>query len=80
MASKFEFKVNGIKIFTDKEILTATEVLTLAHEKGAIPGDPTSYILKGSKGDYKADDQVNLSEDDLFLTVPTTSTQAACAT
>ena len=77
MAGKYEFKVNGVQIATDEQFLTANEILKLAQEKGAIPGEPSNYILKGSKQDYQGEDNVDLAEDDLFLTVPTTSTQVA---
>ena len=77
MAGKYDFKVNGVQFSTDEQILTASAILALAREKGAIPGDPANYILKGSKQDYHGKDQVDLAQDDLFLTVPTTSTQAA---
>ena len=77
MAKEYEYKVNGVQLVSDKQILTAAEVLDLAREKGAIPGTPDGYILKGSKKDYTGDDQVNLAEDDLFITVPSTSTQVA---
>ena len=80
MAGKYEIKINGVQISTDEQILTANQILSLALDKGAIPGDPSNYILKGSKGDYQGENQVNLAEDNLFLTVPTTSTQAAIST
>lgn len=77
MAKEYEYKVNGVQLVSDKQILPAAEILDLAREKGAIPGKPDGYILKGTKGDYTGDDQVNLAEDDLFITVPSTSTQVA---
>ena len=77
MAKEYEYKVNGIQLVSDKEILSAAEILDMAREKGAIPGKPDGYILKGTKRDYIGNDQVNLGEDDLFITVPSTSTQVA---
>ena len=77
MAKEYEYKVNGVQLVSDKQTLTATEILDHAREKGAIPGEPDGYILKGSKRDYTGNDQVNLAEDDLFITVPSTSTQVA---
>lgn len=49
----FTLKVNGIEIYTDHESLLAEEILKLAKEKGAIPGNPDEYILQGDKGKYK---------------------------
>ena len=77
MAKQYEYKVNGVQLVSDKQILSAAEILDLAREKGAIPGEPGGYILKGTKQDYTGDDRVNLAEDDLFITVPSTSTQVA---
>ena len=77
MAKEFEYKVNGIQLVSDKQILTATGILDHARQKGAIPGKPDGYLLKGSKGDYTGNDQVDLAEDDLFITVPSTPTQVA---
>ena len=77
MAEDFSFKINGVDIPSDNRYLTANAILDLAKEKGAIPGDPKDYILKGSKGDYSGGDQVDLAEDNLFLTVPNTSTPVA---
>ena len=77
MAKEHEYKVNGLQFVSDKQTLTAAEILDHAREKGAIPGKPEGYILKGSKRDYTANEQVDLAEDDLFITVPSTSTQVA---
>ena len=77
MAKEYTFKVNGTEFTTDRQYLTANEILELAKEKGAIPGDPKVYILKGDKGDYTGPEKVNLAEDSLFLTVPDTSTTVA---
>ena len=54
----FTLKVNGEEIYTDHESLLAQEILKLAKEKGAIPGNPEDYILKGDKGEYKGNDRV----------------------
>ena len=77
MSNKFEFKINGIQISTTHQLLTAIEILTLASEKGAIPGNPHGYILKGSKRDYQNQEEVDLREDNLFITVPDKATQVA---
>ena len=77
MSKEFEFKVNGDQFVSDKQKLTAIEILEIAREKGSIPGPPQDYILKGTKQDYKGTDLVDLSQDDIFITVPTTATQVA---
>ncbi len=73
----FTFKVNGVEIYTDHESLLAKEILELAKEKGAIPGNPEEYILIGDKGQYNGDDHVNLKEDSLFITIPNKPTLVA---
>ena len=81
MADAFTFKVNGIEIPTDQQSLLAKQILELAKEKGAIPGNPEDYILQGDKGPdkgkYKGDDLVNLKEDNLFIAIPVGSTPVA---
>jgi len=66
----FTFKVNGVEIHTEFPSLLVKEILELAKEKGAIPRDPKDYILQGDKDSYKADDHVNLEEDNLFIAIP----------
>ena len=73
----FTFKVNGVEIPTDHQSLLAREILELSKEKGAIPRNPEDYILQGDKGKYKVDDQVNLKEDNGFITIPAGSTPVA---
>ena len=73
----FTFKVNGEEIYTEHESLLAKEILKLAQEKGAIPGDIDGYILQGDKGKYEGDDRVNLKEDNLFIAIPNKPTQVA---
>ena len=77
MAKEYEYKVNGVQLVSDKQILSAAEILSLAREKGALPGEPDGYILKGTEKDHIGNDEVDLAEDDLFITVPSTSTQVA---
>ena len=77
MADKFSFKINGVEISSDSQYLSADVILTLARDKGAIPGQPKEYILKGTKGDYSGDQKVNLAEDNIFIAVPNTSTPVA---
>ena len=77
MADAFTFKVNGIEISTDKQSLLAKQILELAKEKGAIPGNPEDYILQGDKGKYSGDALVNLEEDNLFIAIPNKPTPVA---
>jgi hypothetical protein len=77
MADKFSFKINGVEIPSDAQYLTANEILNLAKDKGAIPGESKEYILKGSKGDYSGDQKVDLAEDNIFIAVPATPTPVA---
>ena len=77
MAREYECKVNGVQFVSDEQILSAAKILDVARQKGAIPGDPSGYILKGVKRDYKGDDPVDLAEDDLFITIPNTPTHVA---
>ena len=73
----FTFKVNGVEIPTDHQFLLAKQILELAKEKDAIPGNPELYILQGDKGQYNPSDRVNLLEDSLFIAIPNTPTQVA---
>ena len=73
----FTFKVNGVEIHTDHQSLLAKEILELAKEKGAIPGNPEEYILQGDKGKYNGDDSVDLTEDNLFIAIPNKPTPVA---
>ena len=77
MSNVYAFKVNGVEIHTDHESLLAKEILKLAKEKGAIPGNPEDYILKGDKGEYRGDDRVNLEEDNQFIAIPDKPTPVA---
>ena len=77
MADSFTFKVNGVEIRTDHPSLLAKEILKLAKEKEAIPGNPEDYILQGDKGIYSGDDSVDLKEDNIFIAIPDTSTEVA---
>ena len=77
MADNFSFKVNGVEIHTDHQTLLAIEILKLAKEKGAIPGNPEDYILQGDKGKYDGNDPVDLKEDNLFIAVSNKPTPVA---
>ena len=73
----FAFKVNGVEIAVKQQTLTAREILQLASDKQAMPGQPNEYALQGDKGIYQPDAIVNLQEDNLFITIPTTPTKVA---
>ena len=75
--AEFTFKVNGVEISTDHQFLSAKEILELAKEKGAIPGNPQDYILQGDKGKYEQNDKINLGEDNLFIAIPNKPTPVA---
>ena len=74
-----KIEVNGIyiEVETVDQKLSAYQILELAKEKGAIPGDPKDYILQGDKGKYKGDDDVDLREDRRFITVRDRATPVA---
>ena len=73
----YPFKVNGVEMQTENPTPLAKGILALAKEKGAIPGNPEDYILQGEKGTYRADDPVNLLEDNLFIAIPDKPTPVA---
>ena len=75
--STIPFKVNGEQLYTEFEKLVAIDILKIASAKGAIPNKPEDYDLKGDKGVYKHDDWVDLNEDNIFITIPTSSTPVA---
>lgn len=73
----FEVKVNGIQLEAKSRELSARSILELAKERGAVPGNPEEYELQGDKGRYGLDDLVDLEEDNIFITLPTTPTPVA---
>ena len=74
---KFTIKVNGVEISTDQQELKAGEILQLAKQQGAIPGNPEEYILKGEKREYGWDDTVDVAQDNIFIAILNTPTQVA---
>ena len=77
-ASKgFTFKINGVEIPTEHQKIVAHDILELAEKKRAIPNKPEDYTLQGDKGKYGWNDEVDLEEDDLFITIPNTPTPVA---
>ena len=76
----YPFEVNGEKLQSVHERLVAEDILIHAEKKGAIPGTPKNYILVSRSGEatqYKLDDWVDLDRDNIFITVPNTSTPVA---
>ena len=74
---QFVYEVNGTEFKTTKQIITAHEILEQATKEGAIPGNPQDYDLKSLILDdrvYGWDDEVDLSKDNQFITLPNTPT------
>ena len=74
---QFAFEVNGREFKTMKQIIVAHEILEQAVKEGAIPGNPQDYDLKSLILDdlvYGWDDEVDLSKDNQFITLPNTPT------
>jgi hypothetical protein len=74
---KFTIKVNGVEISTDQQELKAGEILHLAKQQGAIPGNPEEYILKGEKQEYRWNDTVDVAQDNIFIAILNTPTPVA---
>ena len=75
--SKLTYKVNGTQFESDSEFLTAREILEMAAKAGVIPGKPDEYYLQGDKGRYAGDVKIDLEQDSIFITIPTTPTPVA---
>ena len=73
----FSFKVNGVELSNDKPLISVQEILDLAREKGAIAQSSDKYNLKGEKRVYSTNDEVDLREDNLFITIPVGGTPVA---
>ena len=75
----FPFELNGEKLFAPREKMRPPEILDIAWEMKILPFEPDKYQLVSSKDGsiYKADDYVNLVEDNNFIAQPTTSTTVA---
>ncbi len=74
---KYDFKVNGTEFQTEYQSPTALEILMIAKQGGAIPNNPEDYALQGDKGIYHGVARVDLREENVFLTFPMSSAQAA---
>ena len=73
----FKIKVNDIHFEVEEEKLLAIDVLKIAKEHNAMPGEPDAYLLQGDKALYKLDDWVNFEDDDEFITIPNKPTDVA---
>lgn len=73
----FKFKINGIEIDSDRKVLTATEILEIAEECSAIPGQANEYVVLGQEREYLSDDEVDIEVDFVLLSVPNAPTQVA---
>ena len=74
---QYEFEVNGQSLKATEEKVPAHAILELAAKVGAIPGNPRDYALKSLTLDgrvYGWDEEVDLSKDKQFITLPTTPT------
>ena len=75
----FPFELNGEKLFAPSEKMRAADIIEIAWEMKLLPFAPGDYRLVSSKNGnvYKPDDYIDLTEDNNFITQPTTSTQVA---
>lgn len=71
------FKINDTEISTVHDKMVAHDILELAEKKGAFPGKPEDYVLRGDKREYGWNDWVNLHEDNRFFTVRNQPTQVS---
>ena len=74
---QYEFEVNGHSLKATEQRVPAREILEQAAKEGAIPGNPQDYELKSLILDdrvYGPDEEVDLSKDNQFITLPTTPT------
>jgi hypothetical protein len=78
--SIFTYTINGVKIESHYEKLTAMDILEMAAEHGAIDGKPQDYILQSLKDDdrtYKPEDTVDLSLNNEFIALSSSPTLVA---
>ena len=75
----FPFELNGDKLFAPREKMLPPEILEIAWEMKILPFNPDKYQLVSAKDRkvYKADDTVDLVEDNVFITQPTEPTRVA---
>ena len=70
-------KVNGTQFEMLDPNPTALQILEHAKVLGAIPGEPSNYILEGDKSKYLPQQHVDLFQDNVFITIPNTPTPVA---
>lgn len=74
---EFDVKVNGIQFESKTRFLSAADILEQAATLGAIPGKPDEYYLQGEDGTYSGKEEIDLSKDNTFITIPNTPTPVA---
>ncbi len=77
MNEVYVFKVNGVEITSERQSISALDILRLAKEKDAVPGEPETYVLQGEKRQYEGGAFVDLEQDSLFIAIPTKPTPVA---
>ncbi len=73
----FSLQANGIEMTMPYLGVVARDILKLAEERGAIPGNPEAYLLQGNKRQYGWNDWIDLEEDNRFITIPNQPTLVA---
>ena len=75
----FPFELNGEKLFAPQDKMRPPEILEIGWEMKILPFEPDKYQLVSSKDGsvYKAEEFVNLVEDNDFIAQPTTPTPVA---
>lgn len=77
----YPFAVNGENFKSEVREITAQRVLEIAHEKGAIPGDPGEYELRlaggGAAIEFNSIGKIDLAKVHNFITINTSPPTAA---
>ena len=74
---QYIFEVNGHEFKESEQRVPAHDILERAAKEGVIPGNPQNYDLKSLIIDDKVygwDEEVDLSKDNEFITLPNTPT------
>ena len=74
---QYVFTVNGHEFKESQQKVPAHDILERAAKEGVIPGNPRKYDLKSLILDDKVygwDEEVDLSKDTEFITLPNTPT------
>ncbi len=76
---RYEFKVNGVEFTMENPNPTASEILAIAIDGKSVPNPKAAegYILRGDKGEYQGGTRIDLSIDNVFITIPTGPTPVA---